>query len=305
MSKKIETLTKEQQDKFPYYREKWLAIGKSCEPADFEECKKYARLAYEAAGLTCPETFYLVDSPIAAIELDVKLHQNENNNGENAADIPKLVDQAISNQIYGYHEAGWLSFYDFFLNECNLEVCKRLEGLMGLAKNCGWWSPYDTCVIFQHRHSELHTDAQHRLHNEIAPAVRYRDGFSVWAIDGVILDEQVVLRPETLTLEQINSTLNQEIRAIMINRYGWLKYLEESKAKCIDNRYNEIEGTKEALYVTPGTRGNGHMLIATCTTGRIFHMSVPNSIKTCAEAQVWLGPQHLLKNRRLNVIGRT
>lgn len=298
----ITSLTPEQEQKFEFYRNKWIAIGKSCEPANFEECKKYARLAYAAAGLTCPEEFYLVDSPVAAIELDIKLRGNDIKQlDQKTANM--MANDCLSNQIFGYHEAGWLSYYDYIWNELGIEDCGKLEGLIGIAQHCGWWSPYDTCVIFQHRHCELHTDSEHRLHNENGPAVRYRDGYSIWAINGVVVDEQTIMAPETLTAEKINNTSNLEARAIMIERLSWTNYLKKANATCIDSRYNEIEGTKEALYVSP--LNNDHRLVATCTTGRIFTMGVPPTITTCEEAQAWLGPQHLRGGRKLNVIGRT
>jgi len=280
---KIKELTPEQTQLLSVYRDKWISIGRSCEPCDFEQSKYYARLAYASAGLECPETFYLVSSPVECAKLEAKLQVSNT--------------LSISNQAFGYHDAGWLSYYDFMLEVLDIEECRRLEGLIGLAKNCGWWSPYDTCVIFQHRHSELHTDENFRLHNEFGAAVKYRDGYSVWAINGVLLNEKIVMNPETLTVQEINSETNQDVRSIMINRFGWTRYLKESNAQLIDSRHNEIEGTKEALYKSPigGTR-----LIVTCPTGRIFSLGVEDGIKNCEEAQVWLGG-----GLKFNVIGRT
>ena len=285
----IEQLTPEQEALIPTYRDKWIAIGKSCEPADFEACKKFAQMAYEAAGEKCPDKFYLVDSPIAAATLELELNNKEK--------TPGNIKEAVSNQIFGYHEAGWLSYYEYMWKVVGIKECSKLEGLIGLAMNCGWWAPYDKCVIFQHRHCELHTDEEHRLHNENGPAVLYRDGYSVWAINGIRVNEKIVMRPETLTISEINNENNQDIRSVMINRFGWSKYLSQSKAKCVDFRDNEVEGTKEALYESPL---GGMRLVVTCPTGRIFALGVRDNIKTCAEAQLWLGG-----GKKFNVIGRT
>lgn len=287
---KIDKLTPEQEALIPVYRDKWIAIGKLCEPCDLEQSKHFARLAYAAAGLKCPETFYLVDSPMAAAQLEVKLRGKEGNTNN-------LMKNAINNQLFGSHEAGWLSYYEFMWKVVGIKDCEKLEGLIGLAKHCGWWSPYDNCIIFQHRHSELHTDETFRLHNESGPAVRYRDGYSVWAIDGIRVNEKIVMHPETLTVKEINAEQNQDIRSIMINRFGWARYLQESNAECIDYRDNETEGTKEALYKSPL---GGMRLVVTCPTGRIFALGLEDGVKTCAEAQVWLGG-----GRKFNVIGRT
>lgn len=295
MIKKIEQLTPEQEAMIPAYREKWIKIGTCCDPCNFEESKKYAKMAYKAAGLKCPNKFYLVDSPIAAAELEVKL-TNEHNKLDKKA-YNNDIYRALNSQIYGYHEAGWLSYYDFMWNEVGIEECAKLEGLIGLAKNCGWWAPYDKCVIFQHRHEELHLDEEFRIHNDNGPAIRYRDGFSIWSIHGVRVNEQIVMRPKTLTVKQINHETNQDVRSIMINRFGWENYLEKSNAKCIDFRDNDIEGTKEALYISPI---GGKRLVVTCPTGRVFALGVPEEVVTCEQAQFWLSG-----NRKVNVIGRT
>ncbi len=63
---KIEKLTSEQEAAFPRYVDKWLKIGLSTEPCNFEESKKAAILAYELAGLQPPKKFYLFDCPISA-----------------------------------------------------------------------------------------------------------------------------------------------------------------------------------------------------------------------------------------------
>ena len=62
----IEQLTAEQEAMLPVYRDKWLKIGLSCEPLDFEAAKKAASKAYEAAGLEPPVKFYKFRSPLEA-----------------------------------------------------------------------------------------------------------------------------------------------------------------------------------------------------------------------------------------------
>ena len=191
----------------------------------------------------------------------------------------------VWDQVYGAHDANWLAFFDFFRTECGLECTALLSGLVELAKNCGWWAPYKNVCILQHRHSEVHFDDDKRLHNDSGMAVKYRDGFGVWSIHGVRVDEQIVMRPETQSVEQIDSEQNQDIRSIRIDRFGWPRYLKESGSTCVDFRDNEIEGTKEALYAT---KHGDKRLVATCATGRVFAMGVPSQVRTCEAAQEWL-----------------
>jgi hypothetical protein len=135
-----------------------------------------------------------------------------------------------------------------------------------------------------------------RLHNESGPSVRFRSGYSLWAIDGITADEQIVMRPETQTVEQMEKEENQDVRAIRIARFGWVRYIKESGATCIDKRKNEVEGTKEALFKC---KDESTRLVVTCPTKRIFSLGVPPEVKTCQQAQTWLAGE------QLNIIGAT
>jgi len=287
----IDSLTPEQIAKFDYYKDKWINIGLNTDPCDFEASKAHARQAYEYAGLVCPEEFFLADSPKQAIEMIYERYKPDNKN-----DIVEAT-------MFGNQEACWLSYYDFMLNELNIEACRPITGLMKLAETCGWWHGFEDAVFFQHRPLELHLE-NNVLHNESGPAVLYRDGYALYSINGHTVTEQIVMRPETLTISQIDGETNSDIQSIMIDRYGWPKYLKVINAKCIDTRDNDVEGTKEALYATPK---HGKRLVVTCTTGRMFVLGVPDNITKCDKAQSWMGPQELVntKVKSFNVIART
>jgi hypothetical protein len=62
----ITELTQEQVSKFPEYVDKWLKIGLSTEPLDFDNAKKEVVRAYKIAGLKPPKYFYHFKSPYEA-----------------------------------------------------------------------------------------------------------------------------------------------------------------------------------------------------------------------------------------------
>lgn len=286
MTEKITSLTQEQEAKFPYYVNKWISIGKDCSEIDVELCKHYARIAYAKAGYTCPERFYVADGPSHALDilrsLGVELDPNNLFNGF----------------IFGQHEASWMSFYDFMETELGID-CSDLEGLKGLTIHCGWWYPDSEFVIFTRKHTVCKFNERNLPHCEDGPAIAYQDGTKIWAINGTHVNEQIVLHPETLTIEDIQHESNTEVRAIMIERYGWLKFLENSGARLLDYRDNDVENTKEALYQT---KDFGSRLVVTCPTGRVFAQGILQDVRTCEEAQMWLGSD---ENKEFNVIGRT
>lgn len=136
------------------------------------------------------------------------------------------------------------------------------------------------------------------LNNESGPAMRFADGWSMWAISGVRVDEQIVMDPGSQTIQQIHDEGNTEVQRIRIDRFGWSRYLEESGAKVLDEGRNDIENTYEVLADTP----LGQRLITHCpSTGRRYSLGLPGDrVKTCEEAQ-----QRLWGDRQnFTIVGR-
>jgi len=197
---------------------------------------------------------------------------------------------SVMDSVHGQHDASWLGFYDYFREVCGLsKETQKLCGLWEVAQSAGWWLPHENICWVSERHHTLELNADGLLHCESGPAVEYPDGFQVWAIDGIRVDEQIVLRPESQTLSQIDNEQNGDVRSIRIERFGWPRYLRESGAQVIDSRTNEIEGTMESLC---RTKDGSLRLMATCPSGKQVCMGLPpGEVETCEQAQRWLaGP---------------
>ena len=148
------------------------------------------------------------------------------------------------------------------------------------------WIWCDRAIYVLTKPREVHWGDDDTLSNESGPSYLSRDGlFSMWHIGGVQVDEQIVLSPETQTTEQIQKEDNAEVKRIRIERFGWQRYLEETNAAVRDKRNNEIEQTKEALFVCDDIQ----VLVGACpSTGRVYSLEVPTEIETCEAAQSWL-----------------
>ena len=143
----------------------------------------------------------------------------------------------------------------------------------------------DTVFVSKNPKELYHEDSA--LSNDSGPAIKFNDGISIWSINGVSVDEQIVMNPETLTIDQINNEPNEEIRRIMIDRYGSSKYLEGMGATITDGPIdNWIEGTKEYLFHT--SRDEAYLLCVCPSTGKDFYLQVDPSVRTCQEAQAML-----------------
>lgn len=285
---KIESLTPAQIESMAKRRDKWIKIGLATGPCDFEKCVHFAKIAYQKAGLTPPDTFLHATGPLHALEIIQKRIGGEKS-------------QILSSQMYGNHDANWLAYYEFFWKDVGIEECHLIEGLVGLAENCGWWNGYTDFAVFQDRPVEIHRNENHALHRTDGPACWYNDGLQVWCINGHRVTEKIVMRPHEITVEEINSQTNGDIQAIMLERLGWERYIELSDATLLDHRHNEVENTKEALY---DCKKLGLRLMVTCPTGRLFSKGIESGVgvKTCEQAQRWLGND---LDGNFNIIGRT
>lgn len=299
-TKKLEALTPEQEARIPEWRDKWIAIGHSTEPADWESAERGIRMQYESAEIQPPDLFIRLPSPICipvALTALRKTPKAERARLGITRDMP--IEAKLSSDWNSYLGGNlWCShsaWYTFFTDVCGLDPWsndkerKAAEGLRLVSTSCGWWWPGREWCLIVDRPQGLHVEKTSngaRLHCEDGPSMVWRDGCSVWHIHGVEVDEQIVMAPDTQTLAQIDGDTNQDRRRIRIERYGWLKYVSASKAEIVEFRDNDIDGTSECLM----RLGDGRMVLvaACCSTGREYALPVPREIKTCADAQRWL-----------------
>jgi hypothetical protein len=308
----IEKLTPEQENRLPEFREEWLRIGTCTDPADRPRAEAAIAKMYAAIGEPAP-AFVWVDSPLSANILMNLLKKNKEaslraslrdslwaslRDSLWASLRDSLRDslwaslrdsQVIPATMWGQQDSNWVAFY-LFAGEVSgnykPESAERLMWWEDIARSSGWWWPYKGLCFVSERPETCRLDGG-VIHAEDGPCVRFRDGWSIWAIRGVLVDEQVVMRPETQTVEQIRGEQNLERKRIRIDRYGWGRYLAETHAEVLDERVNDIEASREALLKTPDGET---VLMARCpSTHKVFHMEVlDDSVRTCEQAQTWL-----------------
>ncbi|HEY9684583.1 MAG TPA: hypothetical protein V6C86_23580 [Oculatellaceae cyanobacterium] len=135
---------------------------------------------------------------------------------------------------------------------------------------------------------EAHLDNNDMLHNENGPALRFRDGSEVFAIHGVVLPHNVIRDAATISVEQIDKEPNAEVRRILIQRYGEIRYLQDSDATEIDS---DEYGT---LYKKP-LLGDEPMVIVKVKnstpepdgTFKHYYLRVPPYVTTARAAVAW------------------
>ena len=152
--------------------------------------------------------------------------------------------------FWGLHDANWLGFYDYFLKACGLECCKKLQPLMTLAQEVGWTWLYTDVVIFSEKPIEVHRNSQNRLHKDGSAALSYADGYSLYSLNGIRVDEATAkLKPSEVTKEIILNQKNADIRREIVRKVGIEKAVEILGAEVVDTYESPVGGKYELLLI--------------------------------------------------------
>ena len=324
---RIEHLTLEQEQKLHAFHREWLDYGLSCDPADRPRAEAAISEIYGMIG-EMPPTFIWCDSPMTAIlrgSLSPSLGANlrASLGGNLGADLRDSLQDSLGASLgdslraslraslwdslgsayYGQHDAYWVAYYRY--PEAVLGVqydavpSRQLHLWSEISQSAGWWWPYEGVCIITERPEIVRMEPsvsgtnRLRLHADNGPAVRFRDGWSIWAIHGVRVSQQVVEAPQTLTIEQINTERNTEVRRIMLDRYGWERYVTESHATTLDRDLDNQGQSRELLRVEiPGDEPYIGIKLTDSTPlpsgeRKSYLERVPPTMRTCAEAVAW------------------
>lgn len=269
--KQITALTEQQKALMPVWRDKWIKIGLSTEPADRATFEKNVAVCYKAAKLAPPKRVVWVDSPLvltkAAPRAAVILSKKFATGKEEVAKMPSpevraVIDQALgrpstdaelgqiarsdianlwSRYIGGqFWVGGWYlgspASVSYLHEVCGLDLGdmqERADAYAATARSACWWWPHTDFVVVCERPKSITLDDRGRLHDADKPAMQFRDGYSVYAWHGVTVPADVILKPQDITVERIKGERNVEVRRVMLERYGFERFVADCGAKMI------------------------------------------------------------------------
>jgi len=263
--------------------DEWIAIGTNTDRANRSLTEDNITEAYRVAGFKPPREFIWEDSPSSGLKHVAKLQKNPNNPA-------KYIDEAL----YGSLDAYWIAFYDFFreAESVKLDVIPGVEPLLQIARNCGWWWPYDEVCVITEKPIGIHYDQAGRLHAEDGRAIDYADKWGVFNWHGYripnshhwIIAESDKLNPKVIEAEQ-----NAELRRVMLEKFGYDRWFEERGAKELSK---DVDGAGNERRLLKTTLGGDEVTILHVInsslepddTRREFFLGAMPGAKTPAEA---------------------
>ncbi|GAA1593869.1 DUF6745 domain-containing protein [Actinoplanes couchii] len=148
------------------------------------------------------------------------------------ADLGTGARTTLLDAVYGQHDGTWLCTFeaaDRLVPEAGL--MHRLGGLAEVARQAGWWWAFEDAVVLTERPTLLARDNVGRLHRGEGAAMEFTDGYGLWAWRGMPIPGDLAAELPSLTMERIRSEENAEIRRVMLEHFGYERYLREAGAR--------------------------------------------------------------------------
>jgi hypothetical protein len=197
------------------------------------------------------------------------------------ADLESLAGARfrLLDAVHGQHDGAWLAAFD---------GVPALAGLARVARSAGWWWPYERVVVLTERPLALHRDNAGRLHHGEGAALSYPDGWELYAWRGMPIAPEVAAELPHLTAARIHAETNAEVRRVMLEYFGFDRYLRDCDAKKV---HSDETGTLwrvdlpndeplvmvEVVNSTPEPDG----------TSRTYFLRVPPNTRTARAGVAW------------------
>ncbi|BEL02875.1 hypothetical protein Q0Z83_010660 [Actinoplanes sichuanensis] len=204
-------------------------------------------------------------------------------------DDSRAARMPVLDAIYGQYDGPWLSTFEAADRLCpEAGLMTGLAGLAEVARHAGWWWANEKVAVLTERPSALTRDNVGRLHRGEGAALEFPDGYGLWAWRGMPIPPELASELPTLTVTRIRHENNAEIRRVMLEHYGYDRYLRDAGARKMGSDetgtlwYLDLPGDEPLVMVevvnsTPEPDG----------TSRIYWLRVPPRTRSAREGVAW------------------
>lgn len=208
--------------------------------------------------------------------------------------LPRLLPRWIFDEVaVGPHDLASLGVYEYLHDVLDWqEPTQPMRGLWKIARSAGWIVPHEHVCWISERPSHLRTDARGRLHCADGPALRYPDGWSVYAWKGVQIPAWMIEHPEWITPSGLADTFDPVRRNCMIEimtperfvKTGLVSRVSEDETGVLWRKFWSFRGVTigswSAIEVVNGTaEADG--------SRKRYFLRVPSAMRTAREAVAW------------------
>lgn len=195
---------------------------------------------------------------------------------------------------FSWYATAWWPIWDEDLEMLRTEVCAavaagtRVEGIEELVANTSWFSFRKHLAIVLEHPAELHTNAADELHNSGGPAVRFADGWTAYALEGVVVPAEAIEDPESFDPRAALQHENLEVRRVLLQHLGWNRVIRGSGLTA------QVEDDHGRLWRLPVADADPVLLLEVENatpepdgSHRRYFVRVPPDMQTPREATAW------------------
>lgn len=163
-----------------------------------------------------------------------------------------------------------------------------LSTILSLYQAAPWYCFYENICFVGSYPEESVFDQTLSFHSLEGPAIRFADGYKIYAVTGIVASRRHVEDPGSLTAAEIESVTNASLRRLLMETYGISRFLLDIGAELINEDEcgklyrKELEGDEPLVMVrvknsTPEPDGSF----------KEYFLRVPPTMTTAREAVAW------------------
>ena len=295
-------LTDKEKCALEKHRDEWLKISLNTNPIDQKSVIQHVGDLYELIKKKRPPVLFC-KSPLSANVLinrmqkdlpDKEIEALKDKNGyiDTKGMVKKLKEmEYFSTFFWGQLDSYWISFYSFPVQhmgaKLDQDLSEKLAIWTNIAKHCFWWYPFENAVIASQRPTEIHLNANHRMHCIDGPAISFDDGWGLYFMNGVVMPKDIIETPANqITKEMLLNISNAEVRGEAMLKVGIERVFEVLETKILD----ETEDKIYALHILQMGKDDvkrPYLAMLNPSTGKTHFEGVEPSIRTVDAALTW------------------
>jgi hypothetical protein len=204
---------------------------------------------------------------------------------------------AFAEGSYSQHGLCCLGFTASLLEKFEPRAAAGLLGLQLIAGNAGWFLPHTHTCWLSDRPAELSFDLWGRLHSPSGPALRYRDGWSVYAWKNTRVPRWVIDAPQRISLDWIDAQVEPQVRRAMIDIFTPERFVEAGGAERVATDARGTAWFRKWTYRSAAIDAWAAIERPTRSGVRSFQCA-PAHMCRPEEALAWLSGSHIFAGKR-------